>query len=89
MANLILDRNQHRVLLNGMECQLTDLEFEILWVLSAFTGISLTLDRLTGHLHDNDVEADIHQVHPSLLALQQKLPLPRRLGMADGRVTLS
>lgn len=89
MANLILDRNQHRVLVNGTEYQLTDLEFEVLWVLSAFTGIPLTLDRLTGHLHDNDVEAEIHQLHPCLLALQQKLPLPRRLGMADGQVILN
>ena len=89
MANLILDRHQQRVVLIGMECSLTDLEFEVLWVLSAFTGIPLTLDRLTGHLHDNDVETDIQQLHPCLLALQQKLPLPRRLGMTNDRVILS
>ena len=88
MANLILDRQLRRATLHNHEIHLSDLEFEILWVLSAFTGIPLSLERLTGHLHDNDIEADHQQIQPCLAALQSKLQHSRRLGLDNGHVVL-
>ncbi|MCF8239442.1 MAG: winged helix-turn-helix domain-containing protein [Saprospiraceae bacterium] len=88
MSNLILDRPLRQAILDDRRITLTDQEFEILWVLSAYAGRSLTHQRMIEHLDENDVEIDIREILPCLLSLKEKIPPPRRLGLLGGRAML-
>lgn len=87
MANLLLDRRLRRAIWNDCEITLSEPEFEILWVLSAFTGRPLSLRSLTSRLDELDHDLDISQVVPALHSLESKLPR-NRLSFPSGEKIL-
>lgn len=89
MANLLLDRRLRRAILNDREIMLSEPEFDILWILSAFTGQPLSLKSLTSRLDDLDHDLDINQVMPALRSLEAKLPHNCLSFQSEGRVLLA
>ena len=88
MSNLTLDRTQYQAEINGKTIVLNHVEFELLWVLSAFSGRSITHQRLVEHLEEHDVSIHTDHVLSSLISLKEKIPQPRRLGLLGGRAML-
>lgn len=88
MANLILDRRCQRAVLNSRELTLDQFEFEVLWVLSAFTGRPMSIRCLLGRLDDLELEADSHTIHTALLRLEHKLGRPQLERLQEGRIVL-
>lgn len=74
MANLILDRRQQKALANDRELSLNVMEFEVLWILSAFTGRPMTLKHIVGLLDDAEIDSNIQHLGGVLEGLQEKLP---------------
>ena len=88
MSNLVLDRPRCQAILNDTRIPLTDQEFELLWILSAHSGKSLTHQRLVEYLDDQDLDMSVQDVLPCLLSLKEKIPPPRRLALLGGRAML-
>ncbi len=88
MSNLLLDRPRCQVILNDIRIPLTEQEFELLWILSAHSGKSLTHQRLIEYLDKHDLELSVHELLPSLLSLKEKIPPPHRLALLGGRAML-
>lgn len=74
--------------MDDIQIPLTAQEFELLWILSAHAGKSLTHERLIENLDDHDLEMSAQEVLPSLLSLKAKIPPPRRLALLGGRAML-
>lgn len=89
MANLLPDRRLRRAIWNDHEIALSEPEFEILWVLSAFTGRPLSLKSLTSRLDDMDHDLEIGQVVPALYSLESKLPHNRLSFQAGEKILLA
>jgi DNA-binding response OmpR family regulator len=75
MANLVLDRRFQSALINNSEVVLNPLEFEVLWILSAFKGQLVSMKKLTGRLEYLEEDLDTRMVKSTLESLAEKLPL--------------
>jgi DNA-binding response OmpR family regulator len=73
MANLILDRRFHHALLDNRELSLDQLEFDVLWILSAFTGRPFSLRTLLHRLDDLEQNTDAGRLSAVIGQLESKL----------------
>ncbi len=88
MSNLILDRSQYQAKINGQGIVMSEIEFEILWVLSGHSGRSITHKRLAQHLEEHDLDISAEDILTNLISLKEKIPQPRRLGLLGNRAML-
>lgn len=88
MSNLTMDRSLFQANINGREILMSEIEFEILWLLSGHSGRSFTLDQLTQHLEEQDLHISSDDTLSNLITLKEKIPQPRRLGLLGSRAML-
>lgn len=86
MANLLLDRQRQQVRLNDHVIDLTPLEFEVLWVLTGFSGVPVSGRALCARLMDGDLDIDPARLQEALNRLDDKLPGSTRLRLDNGSV---
>lgn len=86
MANLLLDRQRQQVRLNDHIIDLTPLEFEVLWVLTGFSGVPVSGRALCARLMDGDLDIDPARLQEALNRLDDKLPGSTRLRLDNGSV---
>lgn len=86
MANLLLDRQRQQARLNDHVIDLTPLEFEVLWVLTGFSGVPVSGRALCARLMDGDLDIDPSCLQEALGRLDDKLPGPPWLRTDNGFV---
>lgn len=88
MSNLTLDRSLFQAKINGRDILMSEIEFEILWLLSGHSGRSITINRLAQHLEEHDLHISSDDILSNLITLKEKIPQPRRLGLLGSRAML-
>ena len=88
MSNLTLNRSLFQAKINGRDILMSEIEFELLWVLSGHSGRSITHNRLAQYLEEHDLHVNTNDILSNLISLKEKIPQPRRLGLLGSRAML-
>lgn len=89
MANLVLDRRQQKAHFKNHDLALNSMEFEVLWILSAFKGRTMSLKHIVGLLDDAEVDSNVQQLGCVIEGLGQKLPGHQITNKENGCVFMS